>query len=269
MKKLLISTFAAAVMLLFGGVTEVNGDPLTYEVVGDTVSVVKCDNKASGELVIPSSYEGKPITSIGEQAFRNCSDLTSVTIPDSVISIGAYALSNCIRLANVSTGNGVIRIGERAFEGCSRLTSITVPNSVSPAFLLGPDAKVKSKFKRTGMPLGIGKDAFKDCSSLTSVTVPCLFFQFFETNRVIKFGFKELFSDSISKGNLRKVTITERAISIPKYAFRDCSSLTSVTIGKSVTSIGDSAFEGCSRLAGITIPNNVVNIGRGYLNWSV
>ena len=155
----------------------------------------------------------------------------AVLVPDSVISIGAYALSNCIRLANVSTGNGVIRIGERAFEGCSRLASITIPNSVSPTFLLAPDGKVKSEFKRTDMSLGIGKDAFKGCSSLTSITVPCLFFQFIETNRVVKIGFKELFSDSISKGNLRKVTITDKVISIPKYAFRGCSSLTNVTIG--------------------------------------
>ena len=53
LKKLIISTFAAAVMLLFGAVNEVNGDPLTYEVVGDTVTIVSCDKKASGALVVP------------------------------------------------------------------------------------------------------------------------------------------------------------------------------------------------------------------------
>jgi hypothetical protein len=65
MKKLLISTFAAAVLLLFGGINEVKGDPLTYEVVGDTVTIKDCKETASGELVIPSTYEEKPVTSIG------------------------------------------------------------------------------------------------------------------------------------------------------------------------------------------------------------
>ena len=65
LKNLLISTFAAAVMLLFGGVDEVNADPLTYRVAGGNVSIVSCDKNASGELVIPSTYEGKPVTSIG------------------------------------------------------------------------------------------------------------------------------------------------------------------------------------------------------------
>ncbi|MDE0918403.1 MAG: hypothetical protein OSA04_08840, partial [Flavobacteriales bacterium] len=66
MKHLIISTFASAVMLLFGGVNEVNGDPMKYEVVGDTVTIKDCKESASGALAIPSIYEGKPVTSIGD-----------------------------------------------------------------------------------------------------------------------------------------------------------------------------------------------------------
>ncbi|SVE04049.1 uncharacterized protein METZ01_LOCUS456903, partial [marine metagenome] len=72
MKPLLISTFAAAVLLLFGGITEVNADPLTYEVVGDTVTIKDCKETASGALVIPATYDGKPVTSIGSWAFWKC-----------------------------------------------------------------------------------------------------------------------------------------------------------------------------------------------------
>ena len=88
MKKLPISTFAGAVMLLFGGINEVKADPLTYEVVGDTVTIKDCKETASGALAIPLTYDGKPVTRIGEDALNGCSSLTSVTIPDSVTSIG-------------------------------------------------------------------------------------------------------------------------------------------------------------------------------------
>ena len=88
MKHLLLTIIAAVVMLLFGGVNEVNADPLTYKVAGETVAVVDCDKNASGELVIPSIYEEKPVTSIGNYAFQGRSSLTSVTISDSVTRIG-------------------------------------------------------------------------------------------------------------------------------------------------------------------------------------
>jgi hypothetical protein len=148
MKKLSISTFAAAVLLLFGGVNEVNADPLTYKVVGETVAVVDCDKNASGALVIPPSYNGKPVTAIGDGAFWGCSSLTSVTIPDSVTSIGKGAFNSCSSLTSVTIPDSVTTIGMATFGDCSSLTSVTIPASVT----------------------SIGAFAFADCSSLTSIT---------------------------------------------------------------------------------------------------
>ena len=128
---LIISTFAAAVMLLFGGVNEVNADPLTYKAVGGKVSIVSCDKNASGALVIPSIYEEKPVTSIGNYAFQGRSSLTSVTIPDSVTKIGDRTFLGCSNLTSVTIGNSVTSIGQLAFYKCSSLTSVTIPDSVT------------------------------------------------------------------------------------------------------------------------------------------
>ena len=147
-------------MLLFGGVNEVNADPLTYEeVVGDTVTITDCDENASGALVIPSSYQGKPVTKIGESAFWGCSSLTSIEVgkgnSEYSSEDGVLFDKNKTVLIQFPAGksghytipDSVTSIGGNAFRGCSSLTSITIPDSVN----------------------SIGEWAFYDCSSLTNI----------------------------------------------------------------------------------------------------
>ena len=220
MKHLQLTTIAAVVMLLFGGVNEVNADPLTYRVAGGKVSIVSCDKNASGELVIPSTYEGKPVTSIGGSAFSGCSRLTSVRIPDSVTSIGDRAFRYCSNLTSVTIGNSVTSIEGWTFDYCGSLTSVRIPESVT----------------------SIGKKAFAHCSSLTSVTIG---------NSVTSIG-DLAFYDSVS---LTSVTIPDSVTSIGSRAFEYCG-LTSVIIGDSVTSIGWNAFVYCSSLESITFRGN-------------
>jgi len=218
MKHFLLTTIAAVV--LFSGVDEVNADPLTYRVAGGKVSIVSCDKNASGELYIPSTYEGKPVTSIGGSAFSGCSRLTSVRIPDSVTSIGDRAFRYCSNLTNVTIGNSVTSIEGWTFDYCGSLTSVRIPESVT----------------------SIGKKAFAHCSSLTSVTI---------ANSVTSIG-DLAFYDSVS---LTSVTIPDSVISIGSRAFEYCG-LTSVIIGMSVTSIGWNAFVYCNSLESITFRGN-------------
>ncbi len=161
-----------------------------------------------------------------DKAFSGRSSLTSITIPDSVKSIGSCAFYNCTGLKSVTIGNGVTSIGNYAFQGCSGLTSIKIPDSVT----------------------SIGNYAFSSCSGLTSIAIG---------NSVTSIGDRAFYNCS----KLTSVTIPDSVTRIGNQALQGCSGLTSVTMGNSVTSIGDQAFYNCSRLTNVTIPDSVTSIG--------
>ncbi len=223
-------------------------------------------NKLEGNLVIPSSYKGIPVTAIGQfssyrnalneritsitipdsvtsidkAAFRGCTGLTSITIPNSVTSIGDSAFYGCTALTSVTIGNGVTSIGGSAFYNCSGLTSITIPNSVT----------------------SIGGSAFYNCSGLTSVTIPdsvtsigdhafsgCTGLTTVNWNATACTSAGSYYYPIFNGcSNLATVNIGDNVTTIPSYTFYNCTGLTSVTIGGSVTSIGDSAFRDCTGL---------------------
>ena len=111
-----------------------------------TYAVAAGTTKYLSDIVIPASYQGKPVTEIAEYGFEQ-HNLKSITIPDSVTSIGSYAFYDCDALTSVTIGNSVTSIGGWAFMDCSSLASVTIGNSVT----------------------SIGGYAFSGCSSLTSV----------------------------------------------------------------------------------------------------
>ena len=195
-----------------------------------------------GDVVVPGG-----VTSIGNNAFYNCTSLTSVTIPDSVTSIGTRAFYDCSSLTSVVIPESVMSIGGEAFRGCSGLGDekgfilvgnilfdykgtkkmVVIPDSVTE--ISGWAFCNRRSLRSVTIPGGvthIGHSAFYNCTSLTSVVIPA--------------------------------GVTE----IGKDAFRDCSGLTSVTILESVTTIGDWAFLGCSGLVSVTIPSSVMTIGK-------
>ena len=278
---------------------EVNG--IYYKITSFTEFTVSVtysySNEYTGSVVIPETvtYSGKTysVTSIGSNAFYNCSGLTSVTIPNSVTSIGTGAFYSGLTTIIVEDGNSkydsrdgcnaiiesssntlvagckntaipnsVTSIGDYAFGGCTGLTSVTIPNSVT----------------------SIGDYAFSYCIGLTSVTIPnsvtsissfafegCSGLtraEFASVESLFNIKFSNYASNPlyyahhlyINGVEVKDLVIPNSVTSIGDKAFYGCSGLTSVTIPNSVTTIGEYAFYGCSGLTSVTIPNSVTSI---------
>ena len=185
----------------------------------DKTEVIYCPRGRKGEYSIPDS-----VTYIGESAFSNCTGLTSITIPDSVIAIDGFW--KCTGLTNITIPDSVTSINTQAFYGCTGLTSITIPDSVT----------------------SISYDAFSGCTGLTSINIP---------DSVTSI------SESAFGGctGLTSINIPDSVTSIGRSAFYNCTGLTNITIPDSVTSISEGAFSGCTGLTSINIPDSVTYIG--------
>lgn len=216
------------------------------------------------------------VSSIGKQAFSNCSSLTSFAIPNGITNINEGTFEYCSSLQSVSIPESVTTIAEKAFAHCKTMVSVNIPRSVT----------------------NISLDAFTDCIGLSSVSINCSsvdkWFQKLESIQEVYFGenvtniVSGAFQDCVG---LTSITIPENVISIDGPAFLDCKNLTSVTInsatiasqdystmfsfrymfglqvqeyilGEKAKAIGDYAFYGCSELASLTMANNVTKIGK-------
>lgn len=152
-----------------------NAPLFDFEFTPDNTAVIVTNykyNGAAADVTIPSRYKGKPVTTIGHAAFFN-SAVTSVTIPDSVTSISDDAFVNCPQLTNISIPNSVTYIGFFAFGSCTSLKSITLPSSLSS--ISGALFSGCSQLTTIHIPVSvtsIGNNAFADCPSLMTVTYP-------------------------------------------------------------------------------------------------
>ena len=208
-------------VITFDGAVTTIGNDAFYE----------CGNLTN--ITIPDS-----VTTIGDHAFYGCDSLTSVTIPDSVTTIGYAAFGECYGLTSVIIGDSVTAIGDYAFGWCENLTSVTIPDSVTT----------------------IGVVAFVSCVSLKEFKG-----KYATDNGRCLIVDNTLIAYANKSGT--EYTIPDSVTTIGDSAFYSCESLTSITIPNSVTTIGDYAFWSCSSLTSVTIPDSVTTIGDEAFGW--
>ena len=271
-------------------------DGIYYRFDGNGVIVTSGDVKYSGEVVIPETvtYRGTvyTVSGIGIRAFDNCTELTKITMGNSIEGISNWAFKNCINLKNVNFGNSLQWIDGGAFMGCSSLTSINLPNSLKALYgieqdgvftdctnlktihlsssltLIGNNAfegcvNLKSVDLHDGIT-EIHNNAFKDCKSLTEVTIPA-------SIEVLTYPFEgctglKIVNWNVTNGrncravwpvNIEVVNFDEGVQYIPR-GFLAGTRIKSVVIPDAVTEIGYDAFDDCQYLEHLTVGKSVL-----------
>jgi len=220
-----------------------------------------------GNIVIPEEVtfmnRTRKVTSIDNYAFRQCAELSSVTIPNSVTSIGEYAFTACIGLTSITIPSNVKYIKEGAFNNCYGLTSVYIFDletwlsydwdSANPLRYASHLYVNGEEIKDLVIPNGvktIGKCAFYCWKGVKSVVIPN------SVTSIGRYAFQYCYE-------LASVTFPNSVTSIGNRAFDGCKELSSIIIPNGVESIGSYAFANCTGLSSITIPNSVTSIGRG------
>ena len=227
-----------------------NFSELTVTFQGNTYQYY---DEYKGSVSIPESveYDGKTysVTRISAYAFRLCSSLTSVTIPNTVTRIDSNVFSQCSNLTSVTIPNSVTSIGKGAFSMCDKLTSINLPTSLTSIeddMFFGCNNLTNIIIPNS--VISIGSYAFHGCESLTEIDIP---------NSVIYLD-DEAFSSCYK---ITRINIPNSVTYIGNKVFENCKKLMSVTIPNSVSCIGDYAFSGCTSLTYIKLPSSVACIG--------
>jgi len=208
----------------------------------DSIFCSSCGTPYAGDIVIPVSvtYEdvSYTVTSIGKNAFRSCTELKSVVLPNTIKSIGSRAFYGCRSLDDITLPEQLNSIGGQAFQGCSALESVVIPALVTE----------------------IGTEAFIDCTNLTSIIVDSenkVFDSRNNCNAIV-----ETPTNTLLMG-CRTTQIPPGVTIIKSRAFGGCTGLTSIITPSSLQTIEQYAFNGCKDLVSVSLSSSITSIG-GY-----
>jgi len=267
-------------MLLFLSVTPAMAQtPFKYSVIADTITILHYLGH-NNVVAIPKRIASMPVTDIGKSAFQMNTNLTAVTIPESVTVIEEGAFAYCRHLKNLAIPKSVTKIGECAFSDCSDLTSVTIPGNVTnigvEAFGLCQNMKKivadknnpayssingvlfnKNRTQLIQCPAGMSGD-YTIPDGVTSIG-----FGSFEGCRLTRIAIPNITTMIEDQAFMYCSNLTSVAIpnSVGADAFQGCVGLTNVILSPGVRSIGEFAFYSCPGLTTVTIPDSVTNIG--------
>lgn len=212
--------------------------PYTYEINNGEATITGADRAICGDVIIPSTLGGYPVTSITNWAFMYCKDIESIILPDALKSIGYCAFLECERLESITFSDNIVFIEEHAFNGCDNIDSVYISD-------LNAWCRI-SFYREDSNPLYYADKLYLNGVPVKEITVPK------DIHRLSKHVF--------SFESLEKVNLHNSLTGIEEGAFYNCKKIIDITIPNSVTSIGFAAFEGCTNITNITIPNSTTSI---------
>lgn len=219
--------------------------------------LIKAKNDIAGLYSIKSNTH-----TVADSAFSGCTQLTSVSIPDSVENIGRAAFYGCSSLNNVVLPAGLDAINQYTFSQCSALKSITVPSGISyigyKAFYYCTSL---TSFTVPASVSLIDGGVFTDCISLASITVNSANPYYLSDNGVLYSKDKSVLVCYPCGRSGKSYSVNGNVKILEKQAFMSCASLESITLPNGLTKIYDEAFNGCIALKNLTIPDSVTIIG--------
>lgn len=250
------------------------------------VEITRCDYNAKGAVEIPTKIKDIKVTSIGNEVFFGCSELTSIEIPSSVTSIGNFAFSGCSGLTGIEIPSSVTSIGDLAFWFCSGLKDVYYTGTQEQwnAISFGSGGDVLNVFGAYDEDLrqNISIPFTLHCNySRPKPDVPAA-----GTSLKEKTGREFKVTESDGSESKPSVTLTKlsakekkaKKVTIPKTVtinnvkyqvtgiaaktFKNSKKLQTVVIPDTVTEIGTGSFEGCKKLKSVTIGKNVTSIGK-------
>ena len=243
-----------------------------YKIENGEVTITDCNLDIAGDIIIPDTIDGYPVTVIGEHAFSGCNEIISIVIPDSVKTIEKHAFSGIDGLINATIGAGVTNLGENIFWACDNLENVVIKDGVT--YISQEMFSQCGKLKNVSIPqsvTAIGEKAFQFCYLLENIELPDKLTTIEQSTFYMCQNLKNIvIPDSVTKicnnafygcMDLANVKLPKNLKEIEYNAFADCG-LTSIDIPESVTSIGDGAFAG-TKLKSLELPPAVTVINRG------